>query len=328
MRDERAAGAVVVRATRFGRLLDYLGEMFPPATMVPSGLSLFASVYLGLQALAGRHPLAITGRAIGGAISFVLFLLLLRVYDEFKDLDADTALGKAGDPRYKDRATVTGRVTRGDLEALRNYVVASLFVVNVLLGFPWPFLAFALTFAACWLSSRWFYWPAISKSLLLALATHNPLGLVFVIYAASVYVADDGPRRLGGTAVLLLLAVYLPTTAWETARKVRIPADETAYQTYSKVLGLRVAALLPAVFVSASAACLVPVAYAAGLGHLYAGLVVAAAALVPAAGIRLLVRPSRAAANLRPWVETYGLVVTIGFVIALLVKHGVIAVLA
>ena len=37
---------------------------------------------------------------------------------------------------------------------------------------------FAAALGILWLSSRWFFWPAIQKNLLLAFATHNPLTLV------------------------------------------------------------------------------------------------------------------------------------------------------
>ena len=69
------------RATRLGRIFDYLGEMFPPHLFVPYGIATFCSIYFATQALAGVGPLRLTGRAIAGALSVVLFTLLLRVYD-------------------------------------------------------------------------------------------------------------------------------------------------------------------------------------------------------------------------------------------------------
>src|SRR5439155_732003 len=65
--------------------------------------------------------------------------------------------------------------------------------------------------------------------------------------------------------LLVLLAPVASVAAWETARKIRIPEDETDYGTYSKLLGWRLAALLPAGFIAAGVACLAPVAVAARL---------------------------------------------------------------
>jgi hypothetical protein len=72
-----------------------------------------------------------------------------------------------------------------------------------------------------------------------------------------------------------------------------------------------------------SAGCLIPVAGAAGLGGVYVGIVAAAVVVVVGACIRLLIRPSRSAANLRPFVECYALVVTLGFVAALAAHQGI-----
>ena len=253
------------RATRLGRLSDYLGQMFPLPFAIPAGLLGFAGIWFGLQALDGRAPLHIGWRAPLAAATTILFSLLLRLYDEIKDVETDLRLGKAGDPRYKDRAIVTGHVQPADLLALRNGVIALLVAVNLPLGAPLPLAAFAVMLLLAWLSSRWFFWPSMSRHLLVAFITHNPLMLALTFYVVAVYVKQFDAHPPPHT-FLFALGLWLQVAAWEVARKVRRPAEETDYTTYSKVLGWPVAAILPVLLLATSTLCLSIVARRVGLG--------------------------------------------------------------
>ena len=294
------------RPTRAGRLVDYLGEMFPPLVQVPAAAVTFLAVYFCLQRLDGRSHLVIGWLGLGAALTLLAFTLLLRTYDELKDVETDLRLGRAGDPRYRDRAIVTGRVLPEDLVALRWGTTIALFALNVGLGWPWPGAAFVGVFALTWLSFRWFFWPQMSRHLLIAFATHNPLSLALGAYLLAVYAREFG-HFPPPTAWLLLLGMWMPVAAWETARKIRVPADETDYLTYSRVLGWRVAAALPLSFVAVSVASLVLFGARAGLGR-WLVLALGAGALPLVAGVvRLWVAPSSRAANLRPLAELYAL---------------------
>jgi len=174
-----------------------------------------------------------------------------------------------------------------------------------------------------WLSYKWFFWRAISRHLLLAFATHNPLPLVLLGYVAAVYAQDFGTAGLDGRSIALLVGLWLPWTAWETSRKIRIPADETEYQTYSKILGWRAAALVPAACVMASLALLLPVLRTGGLGALPIALVASSCLLVVLACLRFRFRPNRERARLRPFVDAYGATVNFSIVAGLAAKYGV-----
>jgi hypothetical protein len=312
-----------IRPTRLGRLADYLAQLFPPALYVPSGIASFLSVYFALQALAAPGPLRLTWRACVGAATVVLLTLLMRVYDELKDVDSDVRLGQAGDPKYRERCVVTGHVRVEDLRALRWWVSGVLVALNLLHGPSLPLLAFAGVFLLLWLSFRWFFWPAIQRSLLLAFITHNPIALAFAGYVVAVAVADFGTGVLTPTLLPLLLASWLPISAWETSRKVRHAPDETAYQTYSQVLGWKVAAWLPAFFVLAATTCHLVVASAAGLGPAFPVVAGLAALLAVGACARFRLAPSTASANLRPFVEVHVVAVTVGLPLALALARGV-----
>ncbi|MBI2930647.1 MAG: hypothetical protein HYY16_03270 [Planctomycetes bacterium] len=303
------------------RIARFLRSMFPPAVMVPYGVATFYAIHFALQALAGRAPLALTWRSVLGALSVVLFMLLMRVYDELKDVETDLRLGAAGDPRYTDRPIVKGEITVSDLQALRWATTFALVALNVPLGFPLPFAAFALVFALTWMSFHWFFWPAVSRNLLLAFATHNPLALAVASYAACVYAADFGWNALDGRAVPLLLGMWLSVAAWETSRKIRTPAEETEYQTYSKLLGWKAASLVPATFIAASTACLTPVALHAS--RMYAGALGTAAAIAITACLSFRIAPTPRGANLRPWAELYGAAAVMGLAVTLALRLGV-----
>jgi len=307
---------------RAGRIGLYVNRMFLPAVTVPYLLSYALAAHFGLQALAGRAPLQLTLRACAAAVSVFLFGLLLRVYDELKDADSDRALAAAGDPRYRDRPIVTGEVTEEDLRTFRNLLILALFALNLPLGFPFAVPGFLAAFAVVWLSSRWFFWKAISRHLLLAFATHNPIPLVLLGYVGAIYTQDFGTTGLGSHDVLLLVGLWLPWSAWETSRKIRIPEDETSYQTYSKILGLHVAPFAPALCVVASVALLAPELRAAGLGEWPIAGLFGSAALVVLACLRFRFWPSRQRARLRPFVDVYGTTVNLGIVIGLTASHG------
>lgn len=307
------------------RLWRFVVDRFPPAIYVPAGIASFLSLYLALQALGlgGGATLTVSWRALAGALTVVLFLFLMRVYDELKDVDTDIQLGKAGDPRYKDRPIVLGTVKVTDIVLLRWWVTVILFALNLALGWPLPLLVFLLLFALGWLSFKWFFWPAISGNLLLALVTHNPILLVLGIYVAALYSAEFGIETLGPWTLALLVGLWVPFAAWETSRKIRIPQDETAYQTYSMLLGWRNAVLLPLGFTLFSVACLVPVALAAKLGSGFILVLVTAAGIMVWRCLLFRLAPTRERARLQPYAEMYLLVANLGLVVALVLHYGI-----
>ena len=310
-------------ATRLARLADYLNEMFPPAIAIPATLASFAAVWFALHALAGVRPIHLGWRALVAALTVVLFSLLLRVYDELKDVETDLRLGRAGDPRYKDRAVVTGRVRVDDIVALRNGVLVALVLLNLSHGLTMPLHVFAGVLALLWLSSRWFFCPPISRHLLLAFVTHNPLAMAMSVYVVAVFMHERGLRTPPPGTAYVVLGFWMVTAAWEIARKIRHPAQETAYQTYSKVLGWRVAALLPVLFGAGGVACLIAVARLAGLSWVLPLVLVAGWLPLLVGALRFELAPSDRSSKLQPLAEVLGLIASLGMPIALGVQQGI-----
>jgi len=306
----------------FRRLWIYLLQMFPPALMIPYGFASFYSLYLALQAGSGATTLVVTGRSLAGACTLVLFMLLLRVYDELKDAAGDLRLAAAGDPRYVHRPLATGRVLLQDIVRLRWVVTVLLCGINLPLGCPWPLVGFVGYFLLTWCSLNWYFSPRIQQSLLLAFLTHNPLALVGALYVLTVHLADHGPAGLGWWMLPLLLACWLPLAAWEVGRKVRVPAAETVYPTYSQALGLRPAALFPGLAGLLAAGLLVGLGARWHLGWGFLALLTLPALLLLGRSLLAALAPTPARTRLEPYAMLLAALTPLALIGALVVARG------
>ena len=310
------------RATRLGRLSDYLAVTFPPLAMLIAAAVSFAAVYFLLEALALHVRLAYTWRAVGAMFTCYCLSLLLRIYDELKDVDTDRRLAASGDPKYIERPIARGLIDVEDLQALRWAVSAIALLVSVFLG-PVLLAGFGFLYLMTWMAFRWFFWPKMRDHLMVAFATHNPLTLLLQAFAALAYVEDFGVGDLGAwPALATLVGQQGLASAWEIARKIRAPQEETDYVTYSRVLGWRIAPLLPLVAVVVSASCVVWVSALAGLHALYLWAVGISALTAVVALLRFRVAPSAESSKLRPYIEAFAAVVNVGGLIALVARWG------
>lgn len=309
---------------RLARIGGWLAARFGAVELL-AALAFALAAQAGGAALAGAGPLPLGWRGAAGAAAGVLLALYLRVADDLKDWETDRRLAAAGDARFRERPQVTGEVAEADLRLLKLGVAAA---IGLLLA-PQPrgaLLLGGLSFVGAWLSSRWFFLPSMAQNLPVAFVTHNPLALLFLGFGAAVGAGMVGAAPAPLPAASLLLGLYLPIAAWEIARKVRTPEEETGYQTWSAVLGWRAAAVIPALLAAASSALLARAGAAAGLGPAYP-LVLGAAALVPAAAaVTFLVRPSpRGGRRLRPAVELYALAAGVGLLAFAILERGIVA---
>jgi len=263
-------------------------------------------------------------RAIAGAIAYPLLLLQMRVYDELKDLETDQRMALAGDPRYLGRPIVTGRVRAADLVALRWVVTGALLAINAGLGMPWPLAMFVVVFVTMWASFHWFFWPPMRDRLLVSFATHNPIGLLVYGYFTAIYARE---HRAGAIdlreAILLALGYWLTIAVWEIARKIRIPEDETAYATYSKILGYRAAGAVVIAGTLLSVTSLSIAGARAGLGPAYTPCVCATALPLVVRAAHFIAAPTSARANLRGFAEVYAGLVTLVSLLIVVARHGI-----
>jgi 4-hydroxybenzoate polyprenyltransferase len=276
----------------------YLREMFPLSRRVPEALLLYGSLSVLLARTQGRPSTLVSIDTLRGALAALVFMLMLRLMDELKDVDTDRAL-------FPGRALPSGRVRECDLVALLGLSAPAFVLLHLGRGIA-AFVSFGVVFYAL-LMFRWFFVPARMRgNLPLTLASHAPVVPLLLVDLALLWADARGiaaaelrVRPLG----LIVLAYWAAVFAWEIARKIRAPEEETGYVTYSRLLGPRAAVTLAAGAQLLSLAAGLALVFACRLRP-WAGLpVLAGVALALAAHARFLRRPDAHTQRLRPFAE-------------------------
>jgi hypothetical protein len=308
--------------TRARRLWTYVREMFPLHVRVSINLLNFAFIYFGLQALAGARPMRISWYTVAGAFTVQLLWFMIRVYDELKDSESDLAFARAGDPRFMNRPLVTGKVKLEDIAALRWWVTGILFALNLPIGSPVPLMGLLVAFGYLSLTYKWFFWPKLRDRVLLVFVTHMPNALVIEIYTLAVFVAEFGTAGLGLNTFLLLMALWAQAAGFEFSYKVRLPADETIFKTYSKVLGWKVAALLPPACLAVAATCTILVSRAARMSWAVPAITLAIGAWAIGGCFVFRLFPTLERSRLTRFTGLYWYVVCLTVTMAAIVHYG------
>jgi 4-hydroxybenzoate polyprenyltransferase len=315
--------------TRFRKWRLFFADRFPLAQNIIGSFVLATAMHGTLQVAAGATTWVIDVRTVAAAAIAFCTSLLMRTYDEIKDIDTDLRLANCGDARFQQRPLARGWIVPADLFALRRVALflfagACMFALSVADDRVAVAVAALTLLLALWLSSRWFFWPRVQRDLVLALVTHNPIaGLVGLAALAQLH-GEANPLLWAA----LVGCAWFPLTTWETARKLRAPADETDYETYSKRLGVWGAAALTSVFAVASVVCLLIVAWHVGAPPWFYALSAAAVAAFVGFAVRYVAAPRANTANLRPLAELLMLVVHVGLLVLLLLRAPVKVVLS
>ena len=213
------------------RLYAYLKEMLPPVKTVLVACVLFFEIYFLIIFISDSYDFSVGISEIVGCYTVFVFLLTLRIADDFKDYKTDIEL-------FPDRPLPSGKVLKSDLTILLVTTNALALVLNLLFMNNWLFYAILMGYAA--LMSVWFFARSkIQKNLLLAMVTHNPVGMILIAYIISFTCFKYDYPLFTVNNLLILFTLYWPTLIWEIARKTRAPEDETDYTTYSKLYGYK-----------------------------------------------------------------------------------------
>lgn len=205
--------------------------MYPVVPRIGVALIIFFELYFVLLLNYGVTDVRLGAQEAVGAWTIFTFLLLLRIADDFKDLETDKRL-------FAHRALPSGRVFHRDLWVLLWVSVSITVVLNIVFMNNLAYFAFLYIYGT--LMSLWFFQRhRIQPNLLLALVTHNPIVMVMNVYVISFTCIKYGLDGFTWTTVLLAFTLYFPGLIWEIARKIRAPGEETEYTTYSKILGYR-----------------------------------------------------------------------------------------
>jgi 4-hydroxybenzoate polyprenyltransferase len=230
----------------FTRIRIYLLEMYPPRNLAFS-LIFFMSAWNGIALLcSATNQETIVPKTVlaFGAITIMFMLLLLRIMDELKDLETDRQ-------HFPARPVPRGAVFPSDLRLLGLFIIGILLSLNLFFTQSAPI--FLVVFGYACLMYKYFFLKAlISQNILLALATHNPISYFLFLYVASLYRNNAHLYIRPGQLILLGSVFLFFSMSWEIARKIKHPEDETAYQTYSMVIGTKAALLIPVVLCGAA----------------------------------------------------------------------------
>jgi len=218
------------------RIWIYLKEMFPVFSRLMVGLGLFFGLYFIILLNNDITDFRIGAQEIIGALTVFVFLLLLRIADDFKDYETDMKL-------FPKRPLPSGRVKKNDLIILLVSTNLPMIILNMIFMNNLPF--FALLYGYGFLMYIWFFRKSkIQNNLVMALITHNPIQIIISIYVISFICIKYGINWATLIIIAAAFAMYLPALIWEVARKIRAPKDETEYVTYSKLFGYKKATLL------------------------------------------------------------------------------------
>jgi 4-hydroxybenzoate polyprenyltransferase len=297
------------------RMRVYLAEMYP----VPRFLGYWALIYLGFTILLARihavKPHLFSWYSAAGIVTLFLSGFILRLMDELKDRDIDQEL-------FSDRPLPSGRVRESDIKVSLGAVMALFLLVNAWMGKPLLMALLLLGYSL--LMFRFFFIPAVLRRyLLLALATHNPVAALTLLYLVVVFTAAHGlplaaihwPQTL-----LLIVMFWSMLFAWEVARKIRAPEEETAYVTYSRIMGRPGAVLLAGGAQTVSFVIGLYLYKSLAMSPMFLALLVIGYGRTVWAHLRFLLHPSPLTSKLKSYAEQYPLTLALAVALDYLVR--------
>lgn len=299
-----------------GRLWIYLVEMYPLHINLPVSFLGFFGYYFLLQLLVGHHPLSITLNSVLGALTLSAFALLMRVFDEFKDIESDRVL-------FPERPVPSGRVLMRDIEILGYFLVALMILLNLRWGLT-P-IAFLLLLAYGFLMLKYFFLPELHhRSLPFTLATHNPVVVVSHLYILAIFL-DDFHLSHGSippAAWLGIVMFWFVVLAWETSRKIRTPEQENAYITYSRLFGPRGATILPITALTISFLLAQWFAFTLGWSIPFRAVLSVGFLIASAGFVRWLMAQTPRNSKLKPFIEIYALLLFLSLIVEFVCSYG------
>ncbi len=216
----------------FPRVWIYFREMFPILVYLPYVVALYLCLNFASQAIA-KSNIVIDTYGIIGMVSALAMMLLMRTFDDLKDVEIDKGL-------FPDRAIPRGDVRVSDVVALSITSFIVLLAANLFFAHK-TLVPFTIMIVYALLTYKWFFAEAIHrKNLFLTMVTHQPVPLFINYYLIQTALNSGGMESTFTFRHLILLLMFtLPVTAWETGRKTRSPDTETDYVTFSRIFGPR-----------------------------------------------------------------------------------------
>lgn len=216
----------------------YSDEMFPVLIYLPYLLALYICLNFASQVLSGPE-IIVDQYAIAGMASGFFFMLLMRTFDDLKDIEIDKDL-------FPERATPRKAVLKSDIQKISLFSFLCLILINVFFSRT-TLIPFAITLTYCVLTFKWFFLEKLHRrKVFLTMVTHQPIPYAINTFLIFTALAAGGINNaFTFNHFLLLLMFSLPVTGWEVSRKIRSADMETDYETFSMIFGARGAAFIP-----------------------------------------------------------------------------------
>lgn len=281
------------------RMRTYTSEMYPFIPRIISATLLFSGFTSMLSVIHGTPFSFFSLITVVGTASVFLLLFILRLMDELKDKEIDRRL-------FRLRPLPSGKVFESDIRFSIMLSVIIYSTLHVLHGVALFTAMVVLVYAFAMF--RFFFIPRILKrSLLLTLATHNPIVPLLLGHLTSLHLFEhhlfadiDVP-----SVALLILQFWAMSFSWEIARKIRSKDDENEYVTYSRLLGQTGAVFLAATAQTLTLAIGAYFYVSLELTGAYLGIIIIGYLAMMFTYTRFLKYPSRETSQLRPKAEVY-----------------------
>ena len=271
----------------------WMRERFPARNAVFFAVFFMTALLVARTTAGGSGPVAVSLRDIAGFAAVWCFFLMLRVFDEHKDFEADAIA-------HPQRVLQRGLITLRDLKLVGAVAIAIQLGVSLWFdGGAGPVTAWWLA-ALAWstLMAREFFVREWFRRHLVVYA----LSHIVVMAIIAMWIATMGAPRAafaGAPWAFAVLSLFAGL-AFEIARKMRAPEQEHPMaDSYTQALGVRVASgLLLGVVVGAGVVALGLTALLTGRVGMIALATLAAAVLLAASSIaRFRSRPTAATAK-------------------------------
>lgn len=228
----------ITQKSFFHRISIYSSEMFPVLIYLPFVVALYVCMNVATQIISGSEVIFdIYG--IVGMISAFFAMLMMRTFDDLKDIDIDEHL-------FPHRAIPRGDVKKRDVTIISIVSFTTLVMLNLFFA-QVTLIPFIIMMVYTVLTFYWFFAEEFHrKNVLFTMFTHQPIPLAINFYLIHTALASGGNYNdFTAQHFALLLIFTLPVTAWESARKIRGEGMETEYETFSMVFGTRRSAFIP-----------------------------------------------------------------------------------
>ncbi len=229
------------------RLGVYFTERFPALVYAPFSVILYVCLSYLVQLISKVEPV-FDRYSIAGMITAFFFMLLIRTFDDIKDVDLDHDI-------FPDRPVSRGAVLIQDVYGLAIFSFSVLVIVNVWLA-PASIWVFVGVMIYALGTFKYFFFEELHiRKPWVAMITHQPLPLSIIFLLIHISLASGGtyePFEINH--LYLLLSFALPVTAWEVSRKIKAPSQEIdRYATFSRILGPKGASAIPLILYLISA---------------------------------------------------------------------------